>query len=93
MTLTQIEPSATVDPISALVRGRRAGHQQTTLRRIAVAVRIVRGLAVVETTRAFRNDLQTPIEALLSFPVPVQATFFGLEVRLDGSTHRGVAQA
>ena len=40
------------------------------------------GLAIVTTTRTFRNDEPSSIEATLTFPVPVHATLFGLQARI-----------
>ena len=41
------------------------------------------GLAVVTTSRTFRNDESRSIEATITFPVPVHASLFALKVRID----------
>ncbi|OYU75094.1 MAG: hypothetical protein CFE32_15570, partial [Alphaproteobacteria bacterium PA3] len=51
------------------------------------------GLAVVETRRVFSNTEDHAIEAALSFPVPIHATFYHLEAQIDGRTIKAVAQA
>ncbi len=86
---------AQVDPIAAFIARSRPdlGVRPTPLDDMEIDVTIVGGLALVETKRTFRNGETKPIEALLTFPVPVNAAFFGLEVRRSGRTQRGVAQA
>jgi hypothetical protein len=58
-----------------------------------VSVTIRGGLAFVTTERAFRNAESRPIEAKLTFPVPVDATFCALAARMDGRTLRAEAKA
>ena len=82
-----------IDPIAALVASREAGKgQPVPLAAVAVSVTIQGGLALVETKRTFRNEEESPIEALLTIPVPVQATFFGLTARIGERVLHGVAQ-
>lgn len=82
-----------IDPIAALVAMREAGKgQPVPLTAVAVSVTIQGGLALVETKRTFRNQEENPIEALLTIPVPVQATFFGLTARIGERVLHGVAQ-
>lgn len=82
-----------IDPIAALVASREAGKgQPVPLAAVAVSVTIQGGLALVETKRTFRNQEESPIEALLTIPVPVQATFFGLTARIGERVLHGVAQ-
>ena len=40
------------------------------------------GLAIVTTTRRFRNTEEASIEATITFPVPVHATLFALKARI-----------
>lgn len=86
---------AKVDPIAAFIARSRPdlGVRPTPLDDMEIDVTIVGGLALVQTKRTFRNGEPKPIEALLTFPVPVNAAFFGLEVRRGGRTQRGVARA
>ena len=82
-----------IDPIAALVAMREEGKgQPVPLTAVAVSVTIQGGLALVETRRTFRNREENPIEALLTIPVPVQATFFGLTARIGERVLHGVAQ-
>ena len=82
-----------IDPIAALVASREAGKgQPIPLAAVAVSVTIQGGLALVETKRTFRNQEKSPIEALLTIPVPVQATFFGLTARIGERVLHGIAQ-
>jgi hypothetical protein len=61
-----------------------------TATRIDVTIR--GGLAVVATERGFRNSEPRPIEATLTFPVPVDATLCVLSARIDGRVLNAVAQ-
>jgi hypothetical protein len=61
-----------------------------TATRIDVTIR--GGLAVVATERSFRNSEPRPIEATLTFPVPVDATLCALSARIDGRVLNAVAQ-
>lgn len=90
---TQKAEEGLVDPIAALVARREGGKgQPIPLTAVGVSVTIQGGLALVETKRTFRNQEQRPIEALLTIPVPVQATFFGLTARIGERVLHGVAQ-
>lgn len=82
-----------IDPIAALVARREEGKgQPVPLTAVGVSVTIQGGLALVETKRTFRNQEERPVEALLTIPVPVQATFFGLTARIGERVLHGVAQ-
>jgi hypothetical protein len=58
--------------------------------RIDVTIR--GGLAIVATERLFRNSEPRAIEATMTFPVPVDATFCALSARIDGRTLQALAQ-
>lgn len=83
-----------IDPLAALLTGAMGKARGHALPLIATAfdVTIESGLAVVETRRMFRNDEATSIEATITFPVPVQATLYALEARLDGRVLTARAQ-
>jgi hypothetical protein len=49
-----------------------------------IKVGIQGGLAVVTTERQFRNRESDPIEAMITFPVPVDAVLVGLRARVGG---------
>ena len=84
---------ALVDPIAAFV-ARRIRHERppVPLEALAINVTVRGGLALVETTRTYHNSEANPIEALLTFPVPVQAAFFGLTAKIGDRHLKGVAQ-
>ena len=78
--------TATLDPLAALVEraATAAGKRPVPLVATRFDVTLDGGLAVVETTRRYRNAEHESIEATLTFPLPVQATLFALEARIDG---------
>lgn len=84
---------ALVDPIAAFV-ARRAEHEgpPVPLEALAIDVTVRGGLALVETTRRYHNSEDKPIEALLTFPAPVQAAFFGLTAKIGDRHLTGIAQ-
>lgn len=83
-----------LNPIEQIVATYHGGEQQAMpLRSIDIRVEIVSALVAAETVRTYRNDSERPIEAVMSFPVPVGAVFHDLEVRLDNQTYKGQALA
>lgn len=72
------------DPLKMFLERRGATPAQRPVPLISTdfAVTIDGGLAVVTTTRVFRNEEDNPIEATLTFPMPVHATLFDLRVRI-----------
>ena len=72
------------DPLKTFLerRGATAAQRPVPLISTDFAVAIDGGLAIVTTTRAFRNEEDNPIEATLTFPMPVHATLFDLRVRI-----------
>jgi len=56
-------------------------------------VSINNGLATVSTKRTFRNCETQSIEATITFPVPVHAVLFSLEVRIEGRLLKACAQS
>jgi hypothetical protein len=89
MTLN-VERSLT-DPLGSFIRTAAKGMIPVPLVSTEFDVTIEAGLAVVVTRRVFRNEEQGSIEATLTFPVPVHATFFDLQANGDG--HRIHAHA
>ncbi len=87
-----IDPNRLVDPIGALVADRRGGTPAAALERLEMSVVLAGALAAVETKRVFQNRNYAPVETLLTFPVPVQAAFHGLDVELAGKMLTGVAK-
>ena len=77
-------PTPTVtDPLATFMAAKLGDRRPIPLVATAVDVEIRRGIAVVSTRRTFRNAESGSIEAVLTFPVPVLATLFALEVRID----------
>src|SRR5438874_1310322 len=82
------------DPLARLIAAHRSPDQRPiplVATRIAVTIR--GGLAGVTTERTYRNSEQQPIEATMTFPVPVDATLCALAARIDGRTLTATAQA
>jgi hypothetical protein len=89
-----MQPRPMVDPLGVFMASwleERDVHP-VPLISTAIDVEIASGLAVVETRRLFRNDEAAPIEAVMTFPVPVHAVLFALEARIDGRLVKGCAQ-
>lgn len=71
----------TIDPLRAFISGFAKGLP-VPLVATRFDVLIDGGLAVVTTSRTFRNAESQSIEATITFPVPVHATLFALKVRI-----------
>src|SRR5262245_49452040 len=84
--MADIAPQTKTDPLTAFVAGICAaeGRRPVPLASTRFDVTIDAGLAIVATKRVFRNEEPNSIEATLTFPVPVHATLFALEARIDG---------
>jgi hypothetical protein len=80
--------SSLADPLHKVPDGARIAGTDWPMPLIetAIEVRIRAGLAIVATTRRFRNAEARSIEATITQPVPVHATMTGLTVRIDGRT-------
>jgi len=93
--MTPIATQTLVDPLAAFMAGARiAGTRQPVpLVATSFAVGIDAGLAVVETTRRFRNSEDSSIEATITFPLPVHATLFSLKARIGERTLWAHAEA
>jgi len=76
------------DPLAAFATGAFVAHTRHPIPCIGSCfdVDIEAGLAVVQTRRRFRNDEAQSIEATITFPIPVHATLFSLNARIDGRT-------
>lgn len=72
------------DPLSRYaLLGRASGSGlEMPLRATRIDVAIASGLATVTTERVFQNVEPEGIEAILTFPMPVHATLFDLQVRI-----------
>src|ERR1700733_2043826 len=83
------------DPLGAFMAGRFLAGTKYPIPLAATRfeVSIAAGVAVVSTTRRFRNAESQPIEATLTFPIPVHAVLFDLEARIDGRVVRARAES
>jgi len=74
----------TIDPLHAFVAGAFVARTPRPLPLIATQFDVVidAGLAIVTTTRTFRNAEDSSIEATITFPLPVHATLFALTARI-----------
>lgn len=66
--------------------GSNADAAKRPLQETRVTVDIVDLVATVELEHAFRNGGESPIEALLTFPMPPDAAFLGLQAEIGGET-------
>jgi hypothetical protein len=74
----------TIDPLHAFVAGAFVARTPHPLPLVATAFDVIidAGVAIVATTRRFRNTEEASIEATITFPVPVHATLFDLTARV-----------
>lgn len=63
-----------------------AGASSSPLAHSRLQVHITDLLAEYELRHVFRNQTADPIEAVYSFPIPLDAAFLGLEATLNGDT-------
>jgi hypothetical protein len=80
MTLTA--PQTRIDPLHVFMTRKSAAATPMPLVATRFDVVIDAGLAIVTTTRTFRNVEPNSIEATITFPVPVHATLFALKARI-----------
>ena len=79
-----IVPQTRTDPLRAFIAGAFVAGtpRPVPLKATRFDIVIDGGLAVVSTTRTFRNAEADSIEATITFPVPVHATLFALRARI-----------
>src|SRR5712671_4787939 len=92
--MSLIASPAMIDPLHVFVSGACITGTKRPLPLLSTQfdVRVAHGLAVVSTTRTFRNDERKSIEATITFPIPVHAVLFALEARIDGRVLNAKAQ-
>jgi hypothetical protein len=81
-----------IDPLAAFRAGATVGGAPVPLTATAYDVTLAGGLAVVQCIRRFRNAEDRPIEATITFPVPIAATVFRLAARIGGRLLEGRVQ-
>jgi hypothetical protein len=79
-----IAPQTTIDPLAAFMAGAFVAGTANPCPLVATRfdVALDAGLAVVAMARTFRNGEAASIEATITFPVPVHAVLFALEVKI-----------
>jgi hypothetical protein len=86
--------SAVINPIAQFLNGHRSEDQTPIpLKSTTFDILVEAGLAIVETTRLFENREASTIEATLTFPVPVHAVLFSLDVKIGDRTLSAAASA
>src|SRR5438552_2083270 len=82
--MSLIAPQTRIDPLRAFIAGGFVAGTPRPVPLVATRfdVLIDGGLAVVTTSRTFRNAESQSIEATITFPVPVHATLFALKARI-----------
>ena len=70
------------DPLVSFLSDHVAPQRKIALLSAAIDVEIRHGMAMITTTRLFRNEADKSLEATLYFPLPVQAVLFSLEARI-----------
>lgn len=89
-------PAATPDtnPLAVFLENARPHDKvPVPLQSTAFDILIESGLAIVTTTRLFRNVETSTIEATLTFPVPVHAVLFSLDIRIGERRLQATAKA
>jgi Vault protein inter-alpha-trypsin domain len=88
------EANVMIDPLGVFMTRIREGAGARPLPLVSTSfdVALAAGLATVTTTRRFRNDEAAPVEAIMTFPMPVHAALFALEARIDGRLLKASAQ-
>src|ERR1019366_6393266 len=86
---------ASVDPLHSFMAGAFVAGTQQPIPLVGTRfdVSINSGVATVSTKRTFRNCETQSIEATITFPVPVHAVLFSLEVRIEGRLLKACAQS
>jgi len=78
--------NAIVQGIRTMIRKHRAQLDSSPLSQTSLKVTITDLLAEYELRHTFRNTGKQAIEAVYSFPVPLDAAFMGMEATLAGET-------
>jgi Ca-activated chloride channel homolog len=68
------------------------GEARVALQSVEVQARLLGLLSDVTLTQTYRNLEQTPIEAVYTFPLPLDGVLLGLTLDLNGQTLKGVVQ-
>jgi hypothetical protein len=86
--------SPATNPLAVFLENARPHDKvPVPLQSTAFDILIESGLAIVTTTRLFRNVETSTIEATLTFPVPVHAVLFSLDIRIGERRLQATAKA
>lgn len=80
-------------PLKTFISKRAFGKHQVPLKKTSYDIEVVSGLAIVRSTRVFKNVEKRPIEATMTFPVPFDAAVYEIQAKVDGRVLTGKAQA
>jgi hypothetical protein len=85
----------TTDPLHAFIAGAFVAGTPHPIPLVATSFDVIldAGVAIVTTTRRFRNAEATSIEATITFPVPVHAALFNLSARIGERVLTAIARA
>lgn len=80
-------------PLETFIGNRTRSKHPVPLKKTSYDIEVVSGLAIVRSTRVFKNVEKRPIEATMTFPVPFDAAVYEIQAKVDGRVLTGKAQA
>lgn len=80
-------------PLETFIAKRTVSKHPVPLKKTSYDIEVVSGLAIVRSTRVFKNVEKRPIEATMTFPVPFDAAVYEIQAKVDGRILTGKAQA
>lgn len=80
-------------PLETFINQRTRLKHPVPLKKTSYDIEVVSGLAIVRSTRVFKNVEDRPIEATMTFPVPFDASVYEIQAKVDGRVLTGKAQA
>lgn len=80
-------PQAADDGTAAILHARRGGP--VALRGVSIRVALCDLMCETEVTQRYQNDTHTNIEAVYTFPLPMDAVLLDVQVKLAAKTLRG----
>lgn len=80
-------------PLETFIAKRTVSKHPVPLKKTSYDIKVISGLAIVRSTRVFKNVEKRPIEATMTFPVPFDAAVYEIQANVDGRILKGKAQA
>lgn len=80
-------------PLDTFIAKRTVSKHPVPLKKTSYDIEVISGLAIVRSTRVFKNVEKRPIEATMTFPVPFDAAVYEIQAKVDGRILKGKAQA